>query len=121
VLTTGVGTGRDRWLLNPGATREVHREMFKFLGKLMGYAMRSKEYLALNLSSLVWKALVGQEPTKEDLEATDWLLSKVCKKVVREITDVGEPVPHTSLVFGSSGELVQAVARGDDLGRLMAL
>jgi hypothetical protein len=36
------GLGRDRWLLNPGATAPAQLDMFVFLGKLMGYAMRSK-------------------------------------------------------------------------------
>ncbi|CAM9310758.1 unnamed protein product [Chrysoparadoxa australica] len=70
------GLGRDKWALNPGATTPVQLEMLCFLGKLMGHAIRSKEYLALNLCSLVWKALVGQEPGQEDLEGVDILLTK---------------------------------------------
>ncbi len=45
--------------------------MFAFLGKLMGIAMRSKEYLALNLPSLVWKLIAGDTPGVDDLEAVD--------------------------------------------------
>lgn len=37
---------------------------------------RSKEYLALNLSGVVWKALVGQETSREDLEGVDALLTR---------------------------------------------
>ncbi|KAG5186945.1 hypothetical protein JKP88DRAFT_257310 [Tribonema minus] len=69
-------SGRDHWLLNPGATSPVQLEMLVFLGKLMGHAMRTREYLALNLSPLVWKALVGQEATREDLECVDMQLAK---------------------------------------------
>ena len=50
----GVGFNREKWILNPGATSSVEMEMFAFLGKLMGIAMRSKDYLALNLPSIVW-------------------------------------------------------------------
>ena len=32
--------GRDRYVLNPGATSATQLEMFVFLGKLMGHAMR---------------------------------------------------------------------------------
>lgn len=50
----GVGQNRDKWILNPAATSALELEMFAFLGKLMGIAIRSKEYLALNLPSLIW-------------------------------------------------------------------
>lgn len=36
------------------STSNVQLEMFAFLGKLMGIAIRSKEYLALNIPSIVW-------------------------------------------------------------------
>ncbi len=49
-----VGYNRDKWILNPSATTDTHLEMFAFLGKLMGIAIRSKEYLALNIPSIVW-------------------------------------------------------------------
>lgn len=50
----GLGQNREKWLLNPDATSAVELEMLAFLGKLMGIAIRSKEYLALNLPSIVW-------------------------------------------------------------------
>ena len=49
-----VGYNREKWILNPGATSNIQLEMFAFLGKLMGLAIRSKEYLALNIPSFVW-------------------------------------------------------------------
>lgn len=50
----GVGQNRDKWILNPAATSSVELEMYAFLGKLMGIAIRSKDYMALNLPSLIW-------------------------------------------------------------------
>lgn len=49
-----VGYNREKWILNPGATSSTHLAMFTFLGKLMGIAIRSKEYLALNIPSIIW-------------------------------------------------------------------
>lgn len=49
-----VGYNREKWILNPSATSSTHLEMFSFLGKLMGYAIRAKEYLALNIPSIIW-------------------------------------------------------------------
>lgn len=37
---------------------------------------RSKEYIGLNLSVVVWKALVGQEVQLSDLENVDVLLTR---------------------------------------------
>ena len=62
---------REKWIINPGATTATHMEMFAFFGKLMGIAIRSKEYLALNIPSIIWKLLVRDTPTIEDLEAVD--------------------------------------------------
>ena len=42
--------------------------MFEFVGKLMGMAIRSKNPLDLNLSSIVWKPLVGLPVTRDDIE-----------------------------------------------------
>ena len=49
-----VGYNREKWILHPAATSSVELEMFAFLGKLMGVAVRSKEYLALDLPSITW-------------------------------------------------------------------
>lgn len=35
-----VGVNREKWLLNPGSASSTHLEMFAFLGKLMGIAIR---------------------------------------------------------------------------------
>jgi hypothetical protein len=49
-----VGQNREKWVLNPAATSVTELEMFAFLGKLMGVAIRSKEYLDLNFPSIIW-------------------------------------------------------------------
>lgn len=66
-----VGVNREKWVLHPGSTSLTHIEMFIFLGKLFGIAIRTKEYLALSIPSIVWKLLVSDTPTVEDLEAVD--------------------------------------------------
>jgi hypothetical protein len=48
------GTNREKWILNPDANTKTQLEMFCFVGKLMGIAIRSNEYLALNLPSIIW-------------------------------------------------------------------
>ena len=66
-----VGLNREKWVLHPGSTSLTHMEMFTFLGQLFGIAIRTKEYLALNIPSIIWKLLVKDTPTVEDIEAID--------------------------------------------------
>jgi hypothetical protein len=66
-----LGVNREKWVLNPGSTTSLHMDMFSFLGKLMGIAVRSKEYLALDIAPIIWKMLVNETPTREDLEGID--------------------------------------------------
>jgi hypothetical protein len=54
-----IGINRDRWVLNPAAISATNMEMFSFFGKLMGIAIRSQEYLALNIPSLIWYVVVA--------------------------------------------------------------
>ena len=66
--TNEVGYNRDRSLLNPALTDPSHMEMFRFLGVLLGVAMRTKKPLDLHLAPVVWKQLAGMAPTVDDLE-----------------------------------------------------
>jgi len=66
-----VGSNRDAFLPNPAATSQIETQMFEFLGKLFGIAVRNKEHLNLTLSSIVWKRLVGEPLVEEDLLAVD--------------------------------------------------
>jgi hypothetical protein len=77
-----VGMNREKWVLNPSACSRTEMEMLAFVGKLMGIAIRSKEYLALNIPSIIWKLIAGDTPTIEDLEAVDVSIVNSLKKVV---------------------------------------
>jgi E3 ubiquitin-protein ligase HERC1 len=63
-----IGYNRDRFLLNPSLTDDEHLRMFRFLGILLGVAIRTKKPLDLYLAPCVWKQLVGMTLTSEDLE-----------------------------------------------------
>jgi hypothetical protein len=76
-----VGTGRDKWILNPGASTSTQYQMFEFLGKLMGVAIRSKQYLALKIATIVWKKLVLEQVSVDDLAAVDSMMVNSLKKM----------------------------------------
>ena len=58
------GANRDCFLLNPQATSTHHMNMFRFLGILMGIAIRTGSPLALLLAEPVWKQLAGTLPSR---------------------------------------------------------
>jgi len=66
--TNEIGYNRDRFLLNPSLTGEEHLRTFRFLGILLGVAVRTKKPLDLYLAAPVWKQLAGMALTSDDLE-----------------------------------------------------
>ncbi|KRT81776.1 Regulator of chromosome condensation repeat containing protein, partial [Oryctes borbonicus] len=65
------GFNRDRYLLNPQLNSSQQLMWFKFLGILFGVAMRTKKPLALPIAPIIWKLIVGEPVTIEDLEDVD--------------------------------------------------
>ncbi|XP_044262446.1 E3 ubiquitin-protein ligase HERC2 isoform X2 [Tribolium madens] len=65
------GPNRDCFILNPTAKSCLHLNMFRFLGVLMGIAIRTGSPLSLNLAEPVWKQLAGMELTPADLTEID--------------------------------------------------
>ncbi|KAJ9589572.1 hypothetical protein L9F63_017210 [Diploptera punctata] len=74
--TNDTGYNRDRYLLNPTLCSSQHLIWFKFLGILFGVAVRTKKPLAVPLAPLVWKLLVGEPVSIDDLEETDSLYAQ---------------------------------------------
>ncbi|XP_071496413.1 E3 ubiquitin-protein ligase HERC2-like [Diadema antillarum] len=65
------GANRDCFLLNPLARSPAHQSMFKFLGILMGIAIRTGSPLSLSLAEPVWKQLAGMPLTVADITEVD--------------------------------------------------
>ena len=81
------GLNREKWVLNPTATRTMHLAMLEFFGKLMGLALRTHDHMPLDLPSLLWKQLVGSEVTFADLDAIDSLACKVLARIKKLTLD----------------------------------
>ncbi|CAF0744045.1 unnamed protein product [Didymodactylos carnosus] len=72
---TNSGLNRDRWIpnvfpLNKPIPNRVKKQ-YRFIGQLMGMAIRKKHYLDLKFPILLWKQLVREQVTIEDIEAID--------------------------------------------------
>ena len=65
------GSGRDLWTLNPASTTPTHLEMYRFLGALIGLAVRAGHVIDIKFPSIVWKQFMGEPVTKTDLRSTD--------------------------------------------------
>jgi len=71
-----IGEDRDRYMPHPSMTSVQHLELYEFMGRLMGIAMRTNIIMSLDLASLVWKQLVGSPLTLDDLQRVDQALVK---------------------------------------------
>ena len=115
------GYNREKWILNPGATSSTQLEMFSFLGKLLGVAIRSKEYLALNIPPMIWKLLLNETPSVEDLEGIDSQIVNSFTKL-RNIEQSGIDAESFSYTFfetfttiSSDDRIVELVPGGKDI------
>ena len=65
------GFGRDLWTINPSATTPANLEMFRFLGALIALALRAGHVIDVRFPSLIWKQLMGEMVTIENLSNSD--------------------------------------------------
>ncbi|XP_030650140.1 probable E3 ubiquitin-protein ligase HERC1 isoform X2 [Chanos chanos] len=120
--TAEVGYNRDRFLFNPSACLEEHLSQFKFLGILMGVAIRTKKPLDLHLAPLVWKQLCCIPLTLEDLEEVDLLYVQTLNSILHledsSITEQNfhEMIPLDSFVGQSAdGKMVPIIPGGNSI------
>ncbi|XP_047218559.1 probable E3 ubiquitin-protein ligase HERC1 isoform X5 [Girardinichthys multiradiatus] len=120
--TAEVGYNRDRFLFNPSACLDEHMLQFRFLGILMGVAIRTKKPLDLHLAPLVWKQLCCIPLQLEDLEEVDLLYVQTLKSILH-IEDGGitednfhEMIPLDSFVGQSAdGKMVPIIPGGNSI------
>lgn len=88
------GANRDCFLLDPTLTSVLQMNMFRFLGVLMGIAVRTGSPLSLNLAEPVWRQLTGEELRPSDLTEVDrdYITSLIC---IRDMD--GDPKVFQSL------------------------
>jgi len=72
-----IGNNRDKYVPRPSSKGPHFLRMYEFVGKLMGLAIRTKNILNLDFPSIVYKALVGERITAEDVLNIDLLSFKL--------------------------------------------
>ncbi|KAE9326313.1 hypothetical protein PF001_g2497 [Phytophthora fragariae] len=74
---SGTGSNQDKFLLNPScgtallANGPMALDLHRFLGKLIGTAVRHGLQMGLDLPALVWRPLAGLEVSRAHLESVD--------------------------------------------------
>ena len=68
-----LGLLRDKYITNPNLNKDIHKNAYEFIGKLMILAISTGEALNLNLHPIFWKALLEREITFEDYEYVDYI------------------------------------------------
>jgi len=66
-----IGEDRDRYMPHPSMQSIQHIELFQFIGRMMGIAMRTNIIMSLDLATLLWKQLSGQALSLSDLRRVD--------------------------------------------------
>jgi E3 ubiquitin-protein ligase HERC2 len=119
--TNQQGTNMDKYLPNPKHVSPRILKMFEFLGKLVGVSMRQKLYLPFAFPSIVWKQLVGEPVTLDDVCQVD----EACAVQLTDMKDMarlGSRADFESkygaavfVISGSDGQSVELLPGGATL------
>jgi hypothetical protein len=77
----------DKYVPNPRMTRPHHLQMYGFVGKLLGLAMRSGAALPFHFPPIVYRQVLGQPVGRTDLKLIDKFLVDYLDNVARAPLD----------------------------------
>lgn len=111
-----IGLFREKWILNPDSTSHIHLQMYEFLGLFFGLAIRTNHYLGLHLPSLLWKQLLGIEPTITDLQYIDqhqvqWI-EYISNLDLKNVDESNLEEKNWFVVYLSNGKEVELIENG---------
>ncbi|OMJ88244.1 hypothetical protein SteCoe_9826 [Stentor coeruleus] len=116
-----IGEHRDAWTINPKKFLNAE-EIFVFLGKLLGVAIRTQNNLNLSLAPLAWKKIVVDSLELYDLKSID----EVCYQMIEILYNLqskGITKENFSTAFSdecfttrlSNGEVIELVPGGKEM------
>jgi E3 ubiquitin-protein ligase HERC2 len=99
---TNSGLNRDRWIPNvyppnQSISNRVKKQ-YRFIGQLMGMAIRKKHYLDLKFPILLWKQLVRESITIEDIEAIDVQSFTMINEMEKTIKQTNQSIDTDSAI-----------------------
>jgi hypothetical protein len=84
------GFNRECYLPNGESNNPSHHELFKFLGNILGFAIRTQSPLNLHFPPIFWKQVLGETPTYDDLKGFDQYTHQTLeglRKKAKELSD----------------------------------
>jgi len=85
-----IGDNRDRFIPFPASKSPFHQQLYEFVGKWMGLALRTKNLISLNFPALVWKQLTNDPVTESDVTAIDSLSFQLLD-TIRQLENTNPP------------------------------
>jgi len=130
---TNNGLNRDCWITNVFPPNKqisnIFRKQYQFVEQLMGMAICKKHYLNVKFPILLWKQVIGEEITIEDIEAIDIQSFSTVKEMEKNIeqnqliyTDSDINDLYNSIlselrfdIISSSGQIYELIPGGQDI------
>ncbi|CAF2939168.1 unnamed protein product [Rotaria sp. Silwood2] len=130
---TNSGLNRDCWIPNvfpPNKSiSNKYKKQYRFVGQLFGMAIRKKHYLNIKFPILLWKKLLNESITVEDIEAIDlqsFTIINETEKNIEQIKSIDTDNNIDSLfssimdelqfdVVSSSGETYELISNGSNI------
>lgn len=116
--TNRVGTGQDTCIPTPSCYSQEAIDAYRFVGQLMGVAIRTRNYLPLRLPALFWKLLCREPVALKHLEGVDAVAAAAMSEL-RELAreDVDDETFESTFTEGfavllSDGTLAELVPGG---------
>lgn len=103
---SATGINQDKFLLNPScgtalpANGPVALDLHRFLGKLIGTAVRHGLQMGLDLSALVWRPLSGLKVSRAHLESIDVAAANNLTRVEELSKNTATTAQEAAVVFG---------------------
>jgi hypothetical protein len=107
--------GRDKFVPNPKYISPQHLQMWRFVGKTMGVALRINNPLPFDFPSLVWKLLVLEKPGREDLRGIDDSFCKIHDTILKCDEALVSNYEMNHVVVNNAGEEVPLYEGGEDV------
>jgi hypothetical protein len=107
--------GRDKLVPNPENVSDDHLQMWRFVGKIMGIALRINNPLPFDLPSLVWKILVSEEINRFDLKAIDESFYQINERILKCDANDIEGFKLSHVVINNAGEEKELMKGGDEV------
>ncbi len=95
---------------NAKCSTPSHLKMYEFVGKLIGMSLRSDACLAFEFPSLLWKMLIGNKASKDDLKSIDTAGMQALERL-RNDTLI-EEADLRFVIKNTSGEEIELVRYG---------